>query len=146
MYRPSHLPGWPVVGVVLLAIVALAGCGAPQGTVSGQVKFQGQPLPAGKITFFCEGGTKPVITRDLTHGQYTMPEMPVGNARVAVATIEIKQDAVLGAMQSPTPTDVPAAATGPFVKIPDKYRMPDLSGLTYPIVAGKQTKDWDLAP
>jgi hypothetical protein len=145
MRKSSGIPSW-LVGVCVLAIITGVGCGAPTGTVSGRVMFQGQPLPTGKITFFCESGTKPVISRDIADGQYAMPEMPAGNARVTIAAIEIKQDAVPGAIQSPKPSDVPAAATGPFLKIPDKYRMPDTSGLTHTILAGTQTKDWELTP
>jgi hypothetical protein len=129
-----------------LAIMTIAGCGSPAGMVSGKVAFKGEPLPAGKITFFCEGGGKPVIGRDIANGTYAMPEMPTGNARVTIATFEVKQDAVPGPVQSPKPTDIPAAPAGPYVKIPDKYRMPDTSGLTYTITSGKQTKNWDLAP
>lgn len=131
---------------VTLALLACAGCGAKSGDIAGQVLFRGEPLPAGKISFFCEGGNQPVISHDITAGAYSIPKAPVGNARVTVVTFQIKQDPVPGAIPSPVPTDVSAGAAGPFVAIPDRYRMPDTSGLTYTITAGQQTKNWELTP
>jgi len=68
-----------------LAALALAGCGA-KGTVSGQVKFNGRPLPWGQITFLSEAGDKPVLHAPVRDGSYTVPEVPVGSARVTVTT------------------------------------------------------------
>jgi len=39
------------VGAVLVLAVAAAGCGRGTGSVSGTVKFNGQPLRGGTITF-----------------------------------------------------------------------------------------------
>ena len=129
-----------------LALLTCTGCGAKSGDITGKVLFRGEPLPAGKISFFCEGGNKPVIARDITAGAYSILNAPLGAARVTVVTFQIKQDPVPGAIQSPVPTDVSAAPSGPYVAIPDRYRMPDTSGLTYTITAGQQTKDWELTP
>ncbi|MCY2989462.1 MAG: hypothetical protein NTY19_16545 [Planctomycetota bacterium] len=131
---------------VTLVLLTCAGCNAKSGDIAGKVLFRGEPLPAGKISFFCEGGNKPVIARDITAGAYAIPSAPVGEVRVTVVTFQIKQDPVPGAIQSPMPTDVSTASSGPYVAIPDRYRMPDTSGLTYTITAGQQTKNWELTP
>ena len=137
---------WSIVGL-MVATVALTGCGgAGLGEVSGKVTFQGKPLPSGRIVFFCEGGGKPVISAQIADGKYTILNAAAGTAKVTVATFQISQVAVPGAIQSPTPTDAPAAPTGPYVAIPDRYKMPDTSGLTYTVTAGRQTKDFELTP
>ena len=132
--------------VLTLAAVMLGGCGARLGEVSGRVTYQGNPLPAGRITFFCEGGSKPVIARPIADGAYTVPGLPVGKARVTIATFQVKQEAPSGPMKSPVPTDVAAPVLGPYVAIPDRYRMPDTSALTVTIDGGRQTQDWELKP
>ena len=145
MYRHSLHRWWAGCGWLLL-LGLLSGCGPKAGDVTGRVLFKGTPLPAGRITFLCEGGNKPVVTRDIRDGAYTMQGLPLGQARVTVVTIPPAPSSPAGPIQSPVPTDVPSAPAGPYVEIPDRYRMPDTSGLTYTVTAGSQTKNWELSP
>jgi hypothetical protein len=126
-------------------LVALAGCGNSAGAVSGKVLFQGQPLPAGRIVFLCQGGSKPVLTADIKDGAYAIADAPAGPAQVTVTTYQTNFTPVPGMVQSP---DMPTGQvpTGPYVPIPARYGVPDSSGLTYDITPGSQTKDFQLTP
>src|ERR1700722_3455224 len=75
------------LGVVLsLLLVGVSGCAEKKGDVSGLVSFNGSPLPAGKITFICEGGDKPVLIADIRDGKYEIKGIPVGTVKITVAT------------------------------------------------------------
>jgi hypothetical protein len=134
------------LGLWLLALTAV-GCGGGQGTVSGRVRFRGEPLPSGRVTFVCEGGDKPVLTADVRDGAYTIPGAPVGPAKVAVATYPVRTTPVPN-----MPPDVlppgggPAAPAGKYVALPARYGDPEQSGLSYTVRKGHQTHDIDLEP
>jgi hypothetical protein len=125
----------------LLALVAV-GCGRPN-RVTGRVTFDGQPLPAGAVTFLCDGGQRPVLAGRIdADGTYEIPAAPLGRARISVETFK------------PTPKPKPGIDpqtgiddslgwedTGPYVPIPKRYGSVKTSGLEYTIVPGEQTFD-----
>jgi hypothetical protein len=127
--------------------LAALGCGGRTGDVSGQVRFKGEPLPSGRVTFVCEGGDKPVLTADVRDGAYTIKGAPVGRCKIAVATFEAKTTRVphMPANVSP-PGGAAAAAAGKYVKIPTRYHDPEQSGLEYTVRAGGQPHDIELTP
>ena len=51
------------------------------------MKYKGEPLPSGRVSFVCEGGDKPVIRGDITGGKYTLANVPAGPATITVETI-----------------------------------------------------------
>jgi hypothetical protein len=144
----TALPRWLAVLLLTPSFLALAGCGSGgAGSVSGKVTFQGKPLPSGRITFFCEGGEKPVMSCNIKDGAYKIDKAAVGSARVSVQTFEFKRVHVPGEPKSSNlPGDEEPATPGSYVRIPQKYRVPDSSGLTYTITKGAQTKDFELTP
>ncbi len=133
------------VGCCCLVVAALAtfmtsGCGGgSKGNVTGTVKFDGQPLPTGTITFQTQHD---VIHADIKDGKYTIPNVEVGPVKVAVET---HQTGVMGPSLSGAPV-APKADAGKFVPIPAKYANVESSTLTYEVKAGENTKDFDLAP
>ena len=133
-----------LVALTILSVVV--GCGAQTGDISGAVSFEGKKLPAGRITFICEGGDKPVLMSSITDGAYVIVNAPVGPAQVTVETFEITTTAVPNMIESPLPPDQQndVAAKSDYVKIPAHYKAPTTSGLTYEIVAGNQTHDLNL--
>lgn len=136
------------LGGMLLAAMLL-GCRLRTGEISGKVTYQGKPLPSGRISLFCEGGEKPVLSQMVSDGAYAFSQVPIGKAQVTVITFQSRHDPIPGEpeVKSPPPPDIPAApASGPYVPIPARYRMPDTSGLAVTIVGGKQTRDWELTP
>jgi len=139
---------WLAVLVLMPAMLALSACGSggATGDVSGKVTYQGKALPSGRITFLCDAGDKPVLTSAIKDGEYSIQKAAAGPARVAVETFQFKQVAIPGAPKTSNLPGSDAPPPGPYVPIPQKYRVPDSSGLTYTITKGKQTKDFDLAP
>jgi hypothetical protein len=138
MYRRRGL------GLVLLALTAV-GCGGGKGTVSGQVRFRGQPLPSGRVTFVCEGGDRPVLTADVRDGTYTISGAPVGPVKIAVATYQVKTTPVPNMPRDVLPPGGgPAAPPGKYVAIPARYADPERSGLSSTVRRGDQSHDIDL--
>lgn len=74
-HKLSLLPGTCSLGVLLLTM--LLGCGAPEGPakfdVSGNVTYQGKPVPTGTVTFYpnTEKGTSgPTAQAKIVDGKY----------------------------------------------------------------------------
>jgi hypothetical protein len=130
-----------------LATAALSGCGPSKASITGTVKFSGEPLPSGTITFTSDAGTKPVKGSAITNGKYTIPDFPAGPAKVSVVTTPPptgRGAPPSGAPAMPMPSG--ASAPGKYVPIPQRYSSPDKSGLTYTVKSGENTKDFELTP
>jgi hypothetical protein len=138
------------VVLCLASAILCAGCGAPEGRIRGAVTFDGKPLPAGRITFFCLGKGRPVILAQITDGSYLVQRAPPGDARITVETFEPRTIAAVDPPPGlPAMPPIPALKnmpTGPYVKIPDRYRRPDQSGLSLTIKGGTQVHDIVLVP
>jgi hypothetical protein len=130
--------------VILAAAFSALGCGGGNGHVSGEVKYNGQPLAAGTITFLFQDGEKQVMRADVIDGKYTLPPTQTGNAKVTVTATA--PNTSHGAL--PTGAPAPAVSVSPekYVPIPAKYANPDSSGLTYDVKSGTQTKSFELTP
>jgi len=137
----------------LVVVLALAGCfwTAPTGVVTGTVRFDGKPVAAGRITFLCDGGDKPVFFADITDGAYRIERAPVGGARVTVQTFAAPSSTGNvptppgAAPPLPIPANVPRVGK-PISGFPERYLNPNTSGLTLEIKLGPQTQDFDLTP
>src|SRR5438093_4818237 len=70
-------------------LLAVAGCGrgGGVGNVSGEVKYNGQPLPDGNIAFISTVGEKQAIRGKITDGRYSLTNVPAGPVEVTVQTI-----------------------------------------------------------
>ncbi len=112
------------------ALAALSGCGGGIGDVSGVVRFQGKPLTAGSISFYAPG--KGVWSDSIKpDGAYKIIGVPAGSVKITVVT-PLALSLTGGA---------PAAEVPP---LPAKYADAELSGLTYQVRAGVQTRDFEL--
>ena len=125
----------------LALVLALAsGCGSrpqspiPLSEVRGMVKYNGQPLAKGTITFMPVGGTNSA-SGDIENGAYSLSTFvkgdgaPPGEYKVAVSAWEKEPD--MGVEGVP--------------KIPRRYFDANQSQLTATISSEKsQTKDFDL--
>jgi hypothetical protein len=128
--------------LVLAALVAFvaSGCGRGTGSITGEVKYNGQLLPIGDIAFLSQEGDQQVRHADIIDGKYSIPSIEVGQAQVVVTTWQpTPRKARPGGAAPPPP--VPKA-----ILIPKRYGIPDESGLTYEVKRGSQTKDFDLEP
>jgi hypothetical protein len=122
-------------------LVFLSGCSGGVGTVVGEVKYNGQPLPNGRITFVCSGGSKPALSVDIVDGRYEIANVPAGPVEVTIETFNLRSDPVPG---GPPPAPVPKGYK--YVKIPARYGSAKDSGLSFEVVRGDQTKDFNLTP
>jgi hypothetical protein len=143
------------VAFVVFSTLALAGCGGGKGDVSGQVKFNGEPLPSGRVTFVCQGGAKEVFSGEILKGKYIISGIPVGPVKIMVETFE-------PAPATTVPTKIPGGippnikgmpapgapppAPGKYIAIPPRYGNLEKSGLSYTVTAGQQDHDIILPP
>src|SRR5262245_44267868 len=102
---------------ILLGLAALSGCGPGVGQVSGKVYFRGEVLKSGTVIFIGSDG-QPVHSPIRDDGSYFIEKSRVGPAKIGVVSH--------GRVPFP-----PARDEAP--KIPDRYREPDQSRLTYEV-------------
>jgi hypothetical protein len=126
------------------AVCFLAGCGGgppPTGEVYGKVTTPaGKPVTAGIVKFFPESGGEPVLTSLLPDGTYRATGIPLGRAKVAIETLQFKQ-------QTQPPPAIAKQLGGPqskYVPIPEQYEKPGTSGLTVEVEKGKKLFDIPL--
>lgn len=137
------------VSRLLLGLVATAGllgigCGSRPGTISGEVKYNGQPIPSGTITFLSQAGKHQVAAANIVAGKYTVKGLEPGPAKVTVVTLPPARG---GLPPTGRPIDAPSPTTlpGRYMPINKKYANPDQSGLTHDVRPGAQEKNFDLA-
>lgn len=127
--------------LLLLAAGMLSGCGPSGGTIGGTVTVDGQPLPHGMLMVHDEAGG--VLSTPITAGDYQLPEVPVGPARLAVRSLPPPP------MMAPPPTTGPreqaASDRAGFVRLADAYADPASSGLGMEVAAGWQQHDLSLS-
>ena len=135
--------------IVLMLLLAVSGCAEKKGDVSGQVSFNGSPLPSGKITFLCYGGDKPVFSADIHDGRYQLKGVPVGPVKITVATYKptkaVDWPPGMGPTKRPSSDETPAQPEK-YVEIPQRYGQVELSNLTYDVKPGVQEHDIPLTP
>jgi hypothetical protein len=153
MTRPRFVGGLALVLVVPL----VAGCGTPQGKVSGRVLFHEEPLPGGRLTFRPadprQNAVSVVIGPD---GRYEAT-LPAGDVTICVDNRELQPTARRSG-ETPLPpgvklpqADGPAAVPpanptlpGKYVPIPEKYYDADTSGLRHTVKPGDDSHDIEL--
>jgi len=134
---------------LVLLLPLFMGCGDQIGGVAGTVSYGGKPLPEGRITFLCDGGKRPAVSAEITQGRYAAEDLPAGRARIMVETFPPPSAAPKQTAPGGLPTlDVPddPQSHGAFVRIPERYKRPDASGLSIEIRTGPQVHDIDLVP
>ena len=127
---------------VLLCLLPLCGCSKPTvGTVTGKVTYKNQPVPSGTVTFFGQGDR--VESAEIQEdGTYTITKAPVGTVKIGVITLQPWAPPTKSQMPDQVPET--SAVKKPFVKVPDDYRNPETSGLTYIVQPGPQTYNLEL--
>jgi hypothetical protein len=115
---------------LILGIILLSGCGEPEATVSGTVKYQGKPLPSGTVTFI--GKDNKVGTSSIdSQGRYSIAKAPIGEVTITVSTPPQMP-------KMPTPAGAPVMPTTETIPIPKKYSTAAESPLKYTVKPGPQ--------
>ena len=127
--------------LLVVALLGSFGCSTGVGTVTGEVRFKGELLPNGRVTFICQGGALPAMSADIVDGRYEIRGVPVGHVDVTVETFNLRSDPVPGGLPPP-----PVPKGYKFVRIPDRYGSAAESGLGFEVVRGNQPRNLDLAP
>jgi hypothetical protein len=121
--------------VPAVALALLAGCSgsATQGTVSGEVRIDGQPLQDGLIRFSPADGKSGGTDAPITAGRYTIAAPP-GEAKV-----EIRGKKVVGKYR-PMPESPEVEKVEELVDA----KFNDRTELRYTVQGGSQTKDFEV--
>lgn len=134
----GSLPAGVLVGGLFLLSI---GCGGSEnaGAVSGTVRFKGQPLSEGSVSFIGENGQVATGIIDPS-GRYAVDRVPVGSAKVTVQIVRADGPPPVSFAGAPKP----AQGTAAEPKIPLRYSVPATSGLQHSVTKGKQQKDIEL--
>jgi hypothetical protein len=131
----------------------LAGCGS-RSTVSGTVKYKGQIVKTGSITFVPADGGKGGAQGDIKDGTYTVKGLKPGPMKIAIYTpagARVPETTEPGRTPQ-IPKEAAAFMKGGLPKdeeqvaVPPEYNDPEKSGLTFTVKPGKQTHDIDISP
>jgi hypothetical protein len=128
-------------------LLTIAGCAEPTGSVSGQVRYKGAPLPYGQITVFREDGRSASSVID--GGSYEIHKVPVGKVTVVVQSLAppgIRTMMFRPDGSSGDEAGMPQGRAPKKLAIPERYKDPAKSGLSLAVHAGEQTMDLDLQP
>ena len=148
----------PFTLVGLLALLPVAGCGGGGGAeVTGTVTLNGEPLKAGKVTFYDPDRPGRNVIADIKpDGTYHVFACPYGQAKVTVQPLPPPAKAKAAAapakgVRGPGSKAAPGkpAARQPSAAVPavnPKYSDPATTDLVCPVKSGTQTFDIDLKP
>jgi hypothetical protein len=155
MRRMSFSAAGRLGRVLLLGLLVVAvGCRS-QGSVTGKVTFNGEPMPGGTVSFLPVKGTGGGnATIDPKDGSYHMDKLPVGKVKVAVLPAqEPKLPKGVKGIGPPKDTPLPEEAKGAFnlgkgggkyVPVPKEYTDPETSKLEVEVKPGQNTYNIDL--
>jgi hypothetical protein len=130
-----------------LVAMTLAGCGASTGSVTGKVTLNGETVTGGTVTFI--GSDQKVVTAPISvEGEYTIPKIPPGTAKIGVTPLPTLPKGKGMDMMDPSKmgggAEKPSTATPKPMPIPKRYENPEKSGLTYTVTKGSQEHDIKL--
>lgn len=138
--------------LIALPLITIAGCDSCTATVSGQVTYLGKPVPGGSVVLYCSDKQ---IVRGLIgpDGRYSIPNVPCGPAQVTIQSpSELPAGMRLQQHLPPTTNGpvMPAAAGAPKAGrgagLPQRYSLPEESGLSVIVDRGQMTYDIELKP
>jgi hypothetical protein len=125
-----------IVGFAALVGVALSGCsdtGIKRVTIKGTIAYKGQPLSSGMLQFAGQQGAYSAasIQQD---GTFIITDVLPGEVKVGVMDVPRGSGSSSGAKTGPRPAPV---------VLPEKYRDPQKSGVTYTITP--ETRELTIA-
>jgi hypothetical protein len=130
-------------------VLAMAGCGGNDSTLTGQVTYQGQPVIFGAVIVHCADG----IGRSSSigpDGKYAVGNLPTGPVKITVESPELPDPAARRPRPprsegpAETPPEYKPLDRSKWVRLPDKFADPDKSGLTTTLKRGTNRLDIPL--
>jgi len=123
------------VALVLLSLLLLTGCsssGNGDGNeISGVVKYNGEPVPGGTISFISAADKNKVARAGINpDGTYRVGKVPLGDMKITI--------------DGPSPPSDSAQGKKPPMILPKTYLKAETSGLSYSVKEGSQTHNIDL--
>jgi hypothetical protein len=148
-----------VAGTIATAlVVSVLGCGDDSGIgkrypVSGTVKYKGEPVTKGRITFAPAKSEGRAAAGDIHNGSYALTTVTnadgalPGSYRVSFVSKEVDLTQVTANQKggSPRPNDVIKANKTAKNLIPVKYGTPETSGKTAEVKEESNTINFDLS-
>jgi hypothetical protein len=135
-----------VAMMLLFGLLLVVGCG-PSGPnrvkVSGKVTYKGQPVPTGSVTFLSEHNL--IESSPIVNGDYSIARAPVGNVKVGISTPSISSAVESMQLKQKVEGKSREATGAKAVVVPESYRDPEKSGLSYSVSnESSQTHDIPL--
>jgi hypothetical protein len=130
-----------IASAALLTTVlfSLASChGASEGTVTGLVMLDDEPLAFATVYFICGDG-QPRACKVKLDGSYRLEKVPLGTVKIKVVTYPPVPPGLAKAEGPNAPKEQEKAR--PAVKILPKYSDENTSGLTYEVKQGQHKHD-----
>ena len=135
-------------GLGAFALLAVAGCGARTGDVTGTVTYQGKTVASGTV-IIAGSDDLPYYGVLKEDGSFVVSKVPLGLARIAVVSPGPDDGKNVGSILQMTKKGLAKpAARPPFRGDPDKwfplpkeYRDFDTSGLTVTVTGGVNNRD-----
>jgi hypothetical protein len=122
--------------------LAAVGCGG-RGNVSGKVTYNGRPLVFGTVQF--EASDKTIKQANIEpDGSYSIPRVPVGEAKVAVSSDNPRSSAFQPLQREGMPPPGPLPEVVGWFPIPPEYQDLSKAKLTFTVKRGKNTYNIDL--
>jgi hypothetical protein len=144
--KPTHDGRIGLAACLILACL-MAGCGPRRVQVTGTVRFNGKPLPGGRVSFFSEDNQ--VESAFVEHdGTYTMVRALTGPNKVTVQTPGRPPGPFdnLPSKKGGAPVLAERIPPEQAVRLPPRYADPSTSGLTCKVEKTGQVYDINLEP
>jgi hypothetical protein len=144
MIFSRFLPNGLFSGLAGALALTLCGCAERRGDISGIVRWGGNPVSRGFVTFVSRDNPRlRASSRIGDDGSYHVSDCPVGPVKITCKT------AVPHGGKADLACVGRRATKSPRVKlfaIPAHYAKPETGGIKYTVISGKQRYDLELVP
>jgi len=136
----------------VLAVLVMTGCGKGQGLVTGTVTYQDRPLVVGSVVILASDGI-PRNAHISPEGSYTLPDVPCGDARLAVHSpdpvqmaevLEAEKIKIKKGLSQSLERKLPDIDRAKWFPIPPGYGDFEKSGLEFSVQEGSNSFDLRL--
>lgn len=144
-------------GLWLIGLLIVLGCESGTGSVTGIVRYRGEKVPSGTISFLSQGK---VAEAEIKEGRYRVKGVPVGEARITVVRLDPtqpdpletvknarKQESEIKTCNGPAPLPTPSQVEALQLKrhlLPSQYASLETTDLNCTVTSGENSCDITL--